>query len=325
MVRAIAGALDEFESNAEIGMVLLTGEGERGLCAGGDVKLIHEQGIPLAATFWRDEFRLNSRIARYSKPYIAIMDGITMGSGVGLSAHGRYRIVTERTRLAMPETAIGYFPDVGSNWLLAKASGEAGTYIALTGKEIDSADCIFAGLADFQVDSGDLPSLIEELGSWSGHSEVLLVDLFSSFARQPPSSSLQSHLGIVNQAFAGDSVEVILARLADQQDGFSREALRVMRTRSPTSLKLALRLIRLARDSASLEECLEREYAAGLRLLEGPDFYEGVRAVLIDKDNKPQWRPARLEEITDQQVEGYLNPLAAGSPAQAREPLFPVK
>src|SRR5690606_12137912 len=168
MVRTIHAALDSHAQDPSVSAVVMMGEGDRGLCAGGDIRALFEMGKaddPETTRFWREEFPLNYAISRYSKPFVALMDGITMGGGVGISAHGRHRVVTERTRLAMPETGIGYFPDVGATWLLPKAPGEAGTWMGLTGLEITPADCIHAGLADTCVPSGQLPALVEALGA----------------------------------------------------------------------------------------------------------------------------------------------------------------
>ncbi|MBX4939607.1 enoyl-CoA hydratase/isomerase family protein [Rhizobium binae] len=312
MIRRITQALDGFARDADVAAVVAIGEGERGFCAGGDIRALHESaraGDGLAGTFWREEFRLNHMIAVYPKPYVALMDGITMGGGVGLSSHGRHRIVTERTRLAMPETGIGYVPDVGATWLLPKAPGEAGTWLGLTGLDIDAADAIHARLADIRIASSRLGDVIETLsglprGSSSGDVDGVL----QLYAEPPGESRLRQNAPMIDRAFRFDSVEEILAALAGEDGEFAAETRRVLLTRSPTSLKLALQLLRAGRRSASLAECLGRELGACLRMLNNPDFFEGIRAAVIDKDRNPKWSPASVEAVEAAAVERFLQP-----------------
>ncbi|WP_064681206.1 enoyl-CoA hydratase/isomerase family protein [Rhizobium bangladeshense] len=312
MIRSIAEALDGFARDAEVAIVVATGEGERGFCAGGDIRALHESaraGDGLAGTFWREEFRLNHMISVYPKPYVALMDGITMGGGVGLSAHGRHRIVTERTRLAMPETGIGYVPDVGATWLLPKAPGEAGTWLGLTGLDIGAADAIYAGLADLQVASSRLDAVIDALSGVPRGSSSTDVDAVLQGLSEPRGESrLQQNAAIIDRTFSFDSVEQILTALAEEEGEFAAETRRVLLTRSPTSLKLALRLLRSGRRSTSLAECLGRELGACLQMLDNPDFFEGIRAAVIDKDRDPKWSPASVEAVTAEKVERFLKP-----------------
>ncbi|MDF0695371.1 enoyl-CoA hydratase/isomerase family protein [Rhizobium sp. MC63] len=312
MIRTIAEALDGFARDADVAIVVATGEGERGFCAGGDIRALHESaraGDGLAGTFWREEFRLNHQIAVYPKPYVALMDGITMGGGVGLSAHGRHRIVTERTRLAMPETGIGYVPDVGATWLLPKAPGEAGTWLGLTGLDIGAADAIHAGLADRHIASSRLAEVTDALSGLPRGSSSIDVDaLLQAFSEPLGESRLRQYAATIDRAFRFDSVEEILTALAEEQGDFAAETRRVLLTRSPTSLKLALRLLRAGRRSASLAECLGRELGACLQMLDNPDFFEGIRAAVIDKDRNPKWSPASVEAVKAQSVEKFLKP-----------------
>ncbi|KKZ87688.1 3-hydroxyisobutyryl-CoA hydrolase [Rhizobium phaseoli] len=312
MIRTITEALDGFARDADVATVVATGEGERGFCAGGDIRALHESaraGDGLAGTFWREEFRLNHMIAVYPKPYVALMDGITMGGGVGLSSHGRHRIVTERTRLAMPETGIGYVPDVGATWLLPKAPGEAGTWLGLTGLDIGAADALYARLADFQIASSRLGEVIESLsglprGSSSGDVDSVL----QVYAEPPGESRLRQNATMIDRAFRFNSVEEILAAL-DVEDGeFAAETRRVLLSRSPTSLKLALQLLRAGRRSASLAECLGRELGACLQMPDNPDFFEGIRAAVIDKDRNPKWSPASVEAVKAETIAKFLKP-----------------
>jgi enoyl-CoA hydratase len=319
MVRKISAALDDFVGDPHVAAVLVTGEGERGLCAGGDIRALYHSGrtgTDLAETFWRDEYVLNARIKNYPKPYVAIMDGITMGGGVGISAHGSHRVVTERTRVAMPETGIGFFPDVGGTWLLARSPGEIGTYLGLTGEPVGAADAIYAGLADFLVPVATLPGLVEALETLpagvDGEYVRTIIEAFATSVGPPP---IQEHRAEIDDAFAADEIATILASLARSDTEFARKTGATLRAKSPTSLKLTLRLLRLARTSTSLEQCLEREFAAGRKMLRGHDFCEGVRAAVIDKDRNPRWSPAMLDEIGDDDVEAYL--------IAAPEPVFP--
>jgi enoyl-CoA hydratase len=312
MVRTMQVALDAFAEDPAIAVVLVTGEGDRGLCAGGDIRVIYESGragADLAKTFWREEFRLNAAISHFPKPYIAIMDGITMGGGVGISAHGSGRMVTERTRLAMPETGIGYFPDVGATWLLSRGPGEFGTYLGLTGEQIGAADAIEAGLADVFVPSEELAALTGALSSLPiGSTPEQLSQALQGSSRPAPRSVLGANRSAIDRLFAFDSVEAIIAALETEPGEFARKALDALRSKSPISLKLTLRLLRLGRASSSLEECLERELGACAKILSTADFYEGIRAAVIDKDRNPKWSPGNLAAVTDEMVDAYLEP-----------------
>lgn len=310
MVRTIRKALEEFADDPSISVVVLKGEGDRGLCAGGDIRALYEMGRagdPDVTCFWEEEFPLNSMIAHFPKPYVALMDGITMGGGVGISSHGSHRVVTERTRLAMPETGIGYFPDVGASWLLPQAPGEVGTWMGLTGLEVGAADAIFAGLADAVVPSVRLPDLVDALGALVGDTSAEAAQaVVNRFASSPGEGRLRTHHTLIERCFAYDSVEEIIAALEAEDDEFANRSREVILSRSPTSLKLTLRLLRAGRGSSGLMECLEREFGAGKEILRHHDFYEGVRAAIIDKDRNPQWSPASLAEVTPDNIQPYL-------------------
>ncbi len=310
MVRAIREAMEQYLDDASIQAVILKGEGERGLCAGGDIRVLYDMGKrsdPEATRFWREEFPLNYAISHYPKPYVVLMDGITMGGGVGLSAHGRHRIVTERTRLAMPETGIGYFPDVGATWLLPKAPGDVGTWMGLTGIEVDAAGAIYAGLADTLVPSDRLDALVEAIGALSGEADDGSVEAtIARFSVQTTESAPEKNRSVIDRCFGFDRVEDILEALAHEGGEFAATTRDTMLKRSPTSLKLTLRLLRAGRQSSGLVECLEREFSAGVEILRNPDFYEGVRAAIIDKDRNPQWSPASLDEVQAESIDAYL-------------------
>ncbi|MDE1992347.1 MAG: enoyl-CoA hydratase/isomerase family protein [Rhizobiaceae bacterium] len=318
MIRVMAAALEEFAADAAVASVIVRGEGERAFCAGGDIRLLHESGksgSAKAEAFWREEFHLNHAIANYPKPYVALMDGITMGGGVGLSSHGSHRVVTERTRLAMPETGIGYFPDVGATWLLPRAPGEAGTWMGLTGLSINAADAIHARLADHCVASTDLTAMIEAITALpTSASGADLHELIARMSMQPGPSRLAAESMVIDRALAHDTVEEILKALSAEEGEFAAEALQTIGTRSPTSLKLTLRLLRAGRASRTLAACLQRELGACLRVLSVPDFYEGVRAAVIDKDRNPKWSSASLADVDDASIDRFF--------VEAKPPLF---
>ncbi len=310
MTLAIRAALADFAEDPSVSCVIVKGEGERGLCAGGDIRAIYALGQakdPEVTRFWREEFPVNYTISRYPKPYVALMDGIVMGGGVGIASHGGHRVVTERTKLAMPETGIGYAPDVGATWLLPKAPGEAGTWMGLTGETVDAADAIFAGLADRHVPSVRLGELVKALGLIDADaSDDDVRGVIDRFATPPGESRLAAHADLIDRAFAFDTLEEIVAALEKEEGDFARETLAVIARRSPTSLKLTLRLLRLGRRSSSLVECLEREFTVASEILRQHDFYEGVRAALVDKDRNPRWRPATLSAVEDADLDRYF-------------------
>jgi enoyl-CoA hydratase len=323
MVRAMAEALDAFARDDEVAVVLVDGAGERGLCAGGDIRAIYESGRRRdgeAERFLREEYALDARIAAYPKPYVAIMDGITMGGGVGVSAHGRHRVVTERTRLAMPETSIGFFPDVGATWLLSHAPGEVGTYLALTGATIGADDAIDAGLADRFVMSADLPALHEALASLDSSADAAdVAETLASLSQPGGAASLQAHRAAIDRLMVSDDMEEIRRALEGDGSAFAAAASRALAAASPTALKLTLRLLRSGRSSGSLEECLVREYRAACRALRGHDFFEGIRAAVIDKDKRPLWSPARLEDVEEALVAEHLAPVPDETTIFAKE------
>jgi len=317
MVGLIDRALDRFGADGAVTAVLLTGEGERALCAGGDLRSLYENETAVAEDFWRDEYRLDSRISRYEKPFVAVMDGITMGGGVGLSGHAAHRIVTERSRVAMPETGIGYLPDVGGTWLLPRAPGELGTYLGLTGAQIGAPDAILCGMADAFVPSAALPDLIAALASGEAVEAAL-----ARHAKDPGPAPLAAHRAVIDRCFAFDMVDEILAALAVDGSDFAAETTAVLLTKAPSSLVLTLCLLRLGRAAPNLEACLEREFHASLALLDEGDFREGIRAAVIDKDKSPRWNPPRLDEVDPARIARWLETRAA--PVFAKDRTGPV-
>jgi enoyl-CoA hydratase len=320
MVKAIAKALVHFEHDPAVRCILLDGEGSRGLCAGGDIRAIHESGRRQdgeAELFWREEYILNACIAEYPKPYIAIMDGITMGGGIGLAAHGSHRVVTERSKVAMPEVGIGFVPDVGGTWLLSRTPGELGTYLALTGETIGAGDAIRTGLADIMVPSERLPAMIDALASLpQAAASDEIEGVLQSYSRPADDGMLWQHRDLINNCFSRNSVEEICSALTGVVDDFASATLHSLRSKSPTSLKVTLKLLHLAHN-ASLEDCLLREFRAAVRCLQGHDFYEGIRAAIIDKDRSPRWQPDTIGAVSEADIDRYLAPVHAG------EPIFP--
>lgn len=303
MVRRIDEALAAWESDPAVETVIITGAGGRGLCAGGDIRSIYEDaraGGTASFGFWRDEYRLNARIARYPKPYVAVMDGIVMGGGVGVSAHGSVRIVTERSRIAMPETGIGFAPDVGGTYLLALAPGELGTHLALTGTQVGADDALLCGLADHFVPSDDLPRLLAGLATQP------VGDALRPYAGEPSPGELAGDRAWIDDCYGADTVEEIVARLRGHGAAAARATADTLAGRSPTALKVTLAAMRRARRIGSLERVLEQDYRSCCAALASHDLAEGIRAQVIDKDRSPLWKPATLAEVTDTEVARYF-------------------
>jgi enoyl-CoA hydratase len=307
MVERIRVALDQWEADSGVAFVLIDGAGERGLCAGGDIRAVYDATLAaqLSANenFFRNEYQLNARIAEFAKPYVALMDGIVMGGGIGLSAHGSHRVVTERSRAAMPETGIGFFPDIGATWLLSRALREFGTHVALTGDAIGAADAMICGLADVYVPSARLPTLLEALRS-CGAAE--LDGCIRGHSETPPSGVFEEGRVWIETCYAGDNVEAIIAALAARGESAARQAATTIAQRSPSSLKITLHALRTAPALGGLRPCLEREFGMALVRTGGHDFVEGVRAAIVDKDRKPRWVPASLDEMSDRDVTQFF-------------------
>ncbi|WP_398479578.1 enoyl-CoA hydratase/isomerase family protein [Tardiphaga sp.] len=312
MTREIVTALDAFEVDPSVAVIILEGAGERGLCAGGDIRGLYESAKAkgdLGKIFWREEYVLNARIAKFPKPYVAYMDGFVMGGGVGLAGHASHRIVTEKTKMAMPEVGLGFFPDVGGTWLLSRAPGELGTYFGLTGLNANGADALAARMADVLIDTGNWPALREALTKLAPGSDASAVmTKLKSFSASEQTGPVTAQRALIDRAFAHDSVEEIVAALEQDGSDFAQATLKAMADKSPRGLKVTLKLLRLGRASASLEECLSREYLAALEVFDSADFVEGVRAAIIDKDRNPKWQPPDLKGVTPEIVARYLAP-----------------
>lgn len=306
MVTTIADTLDAWATDDGVATVAISGAGERGLCAGGDIVGIYRDatsGGDATARFWADEYTLNAAIARYRKPYVAIMDGVVLGGGVGVSAHGSIRVVTERTKLGMPEVGIGFVPDVGGSWLLSRAPGELGTHLAMTGGMGSGADAIALGFADHVVPSDRLPELLGALESEPAAQAV------ARLAVDAPASALAGQRSWIDECYSADDAGEVLARLQASSARYAAEAASAIASKSPTSVCLALASLRRARTLDSLEHALDQEYRVALRIMEGTEIIEGIRAQVIDKDRTPHWSPATIAEVSRADIDHYFEDL----------------
>jgi enoyl-CoA hydratase len=315
MFRDIDHALDQFEADPAVAVIVLEGAGERGLCAGGDIRALWESSKvagDLGKVLWREEYILNARIKKFAKPYVAFMDGIVMGGGVGLSAHCSHRVVTERTKLAMPEVGLGFFPDVGGTFLLSRSPGEIGTYFGLTGQTMNGPDAIHARFADAVVPSAKLPALREVLTKvrpGTPSSEVkTLIEGFATGEKAGPVAAKQAQ---IDAWFAHDRMEDIVAALRQDGSDLAQATLKTLVEKSPRGMVVTLKLLRLARQARTLEECLVREYRAALEVFRSDDFREGVRAAVIDKDRNPKWSPPDIGDVTPAMVAPYFAEIGA--------------
>jgi enoyl-CoA hydratase len=297
MVRLIAVALDRWEEDPAVETVLIEGAGERGLCAGGDIVMFRSSALAddgAAREFWIDEYAVDARIARYPKPVVVFMDGIVMGGGVGLSAYATHRIATERLVWAMPEVRIGFSPDVGGPHLLGRAPGELGLHLALTADRIGAGDAIACGFADVQVRAALLPQLRRALRDTPPDDAIA-----AAVGRSPqePEAPLSALREIIDPCYRAESAAAIVAGLELSAHPTARAAAETIRKWSPTAQEVALHAIRRARRLDSLEQCLTQDLEVSTAFLGVPDFVEGIRAAVVDKDQEPSWSPARLEDV----------------------------
>jgi enoyl-CoA hydratase len=295
--------LDAWATDTAVKAVVIRGNGDRAFCAGGDIRALYESGkakTPYALEFYRDEYILNATIKHYPKPYIALIHGIDMGGGVGVSVNGSHRIAGETMTFAMPETGIGLFPDVGGSYFLPRCPGQIGMYLALTGARLKTTDALYAGIATHFVQRANWDTLIERLAGSAAPSDAL-----NSLADTVPDTYLAEHRKTIDTIFALESVEAIIAALDAEEEDWTDDTAKTLRTKSPTSLKVAFRQIR---EGAKLEfdDCMKMEYRMVNRIVAGHDFYEGVRAVIIDKDNVPKWQPADPSGVSDADVAAYF-------------------
>ncbi|AWG66216.1 enoyl-CoA hydratase/isomerase family protein [Mycobacteroides abscessus] len=307
MIAAMSAVLAEWEADDAVRVVVLSGVGERGLCAGGDVVAVHDSakidGVA-ARRFFRDEYVLNAQIARFPKPYVALMDGIVMGGGVGVGGHANIRIVTDTSKVAMPEVGIGFIPDVGGTYLLSRAPGQLGLHAALTGAPFSGADAIALGFADHYVPHDRLEKFTKA---------IIDSDIATALAvhgTNAPSSDLLAQRNWIDECYGGESVADIVAALQARGDERARAAADQILTRSPIALSVTLAAVRRARELPSLEAVLTQEYRVSSQSVRSHDLVEGIRAQLVDKDRNPQWVPKTLAEVTKADVEEFFQPVS---------------
>jgi enoyl-CoA hydratase len=315
MVLALRKQLDRWADDAAITRIVMTGAGDRAFSAGGDIRALYDLGKAgrhdEALQFWRDEYPLNAAIKNYRKPYVALINGIVMGGGVGVSVHGSHRVAGDRFSFAMPEVGIGFFPDVGATWFLSRMPGELGTYCALTGERFGIADALVGGVATHGISSTRFDDLMDGLTG-----TVPVEAVLAAFAEPAGEGAIMQRRAVIDRLFGGDMVENILAALDTEGLSTSADAewaaktAATIRLKSPLSLKLALAQVRRGKNW-DFDTCMRMEFRIVSRIVHGHDFYEGVRAVIIDKDNKPRWRPATLPDVDEADVERHFAPLAS--------------
>ncbi|XP_035532292.1 3-hydroxyisobutyryl-CoA hydrolase, mitochondrial isoform X2 [Morone saxatilis] len=316
MIRQIYPQLKKWENDKETEIVIIKGAGGKAFCAGGDIRAVTEAGKagdPLAEDFFREEYILNNAIGACKKPYIALIDGITMGGGVGLSVHGRFRVASEKTLFAMPETAIGLFPDVGGGYFLPRLRGKLGLFLALTGFRLKGRDVQRAGVATHFVESKKIPDLEKELVDLKSPSAEDVSRVLESYQNQSSLDSekpfvLDKHMSDIDRLFSGSSVEGIVQNLKADGSEFANKQAETLARMSPTSLKITFKQLQ-AGAALSLPDVLVMEYRLSQACMRGCDFYEGVRAVLVDKDQSPKWNPSTLEEVSEQTMEQCFSSL----------------
>ncbi|MEO0643628.1 MAG: enoyl-CoA hydratase/isomerase family protein [Pseudomonadota bacterium] len=315
MCHAMTAALSEWAHDDEVQAIIIDHvEGTRGFCAGGDIAMLRDSAINDGGTagrkFFHDEYQLNHLLFTYPKPVVAFMDGVTMGGGVGISMPAKFRVATENTRFAMPETGIGLFPDVGGGWYLSRLGGRLGQFLALTGARLKGEECLWAGLATHYVES----AMLEDLKTRIMERPERISGILSEPVGTPPKARLADNADRVLKHFASDRYEDILASLdgaADAGDDWAQKERNTLGTKSPQTCKVALRQLATSANLATFADNMRQEYRIGARVLTRPDFAEGVRAVIIDKTNDPKWDPATPEEVSEELLDAIFAPLPA--------------
>ncbi|MBA2919920.1 enoyl-CoA hydratase/isomerase family protein [Sphingomonas sp. MAH-20] len=309
MCQAILDRLATWRTNDGVRAVLFDHAEGRGFCAGGDIRMLAESGAKdgvEARAFFHAEYRMNHRLFTYSKPTVAFMDGITMGGGVGISLPCKFRIATENTRFAMPETGIGLFPDVGGGWYLSRLPRRAGQFLALTGARIDGAECLYLGLATHYIPAAALDEVKAKIAADPSAIEAIL----DAFAEEPPPARIADNMERIDRLFASDRLEDIYAALEADGSDWAQKELATLKTKSPQTMKVALRLLKEGAQMHNFADEMRQEYAVGAHVVQRHDFLEGVRAVIIDKDNAPKWNPATPEEVTEHMLDTIFAPLS---------------
>ncbi len=313
MFTALNAQLIKWETDNTIKAVVIRAAEGRAFCAGGDIRYAYEQGRahnPDIANFFGDEYKLNLRIYHFSKPYVAFLDGITMGGGVGISIHGSHRVATKRLVFSMPETSIGFFPDVGGTYFLPRLKNKIGYYLGLSGVRILYNDCLALGLVDQVVAEESLSEIINLLVTTSleKNSDARVSEIINSFSVTVEDSDLMKHESAIEKCFSKKTVEDILSELEHYPDAWCQTAANIMKSKSPTSLKITLRQLQLGA-KLNFDECMQLEYRLTNRFLNSHDLYEGIRAAIIDKDQNPHWQPQKLEDVKPEIIDYYFSPL----------------
>ncbi|WP_375393431.1 enoyl-CoA hydratase/isomerase family protein [uncultured Sphingomonas sp.] len=308
MCAGILDALNAWRTDPAVEIVLIDHAEGRGFCAGGDIRMLADSGAKDgvdARAFFHAEYRMNHALFTYAKPTVAVMDGITMGGGVGLALPCDYRIATENTKFAMPETGIGLFPDVGGGWYLSRLPGRMGQYLALTGHRIDGADCLALGLATHYLTSARLDGVKD----WITERPQEIALVLEGSSDVPDDGEVMQHCKEIDRLFASDRLEDIYAALAADPDEWATKTLATLKTKSPQTMKVSLKLLLDGRAMATFEDEMRQEYAVGARVVQRHDFLEGVRAVIVDKDNAPRWNPDTPEGVTDHVIDQIFAPM----------------
>jgi enoyl-CoA hydratase len=313
MIQNMHAQLRKWAVAPNIKAVIIRAVEGRAFCAGGDLRLTYErcrEHNPAMTNFFQEEYELNHAIFHYPKPYIALLDGITMGGGVGISIHGSHRVATNRLLFAMPETGIGFFPDVGGTYFLPRLSGHMGFYLGLVGARIKSDDCVHLGIAQHKVPHHCLSDLIESLANCLfGHdARADVTRVIQQFSEQAQASTLLAEQKHIDHVFSQPTMETIIEALHQTNHHFAKEAWDHLQKKSPTSLKVSLQALQLGA-TLNFDSCMQQEYRLATRFLLGHDFVEGIRAVIIDKDQQPRWQPDTLADVSDTDVKKYFSPL----------------
>lgn len=310
MIRSIMTQLQAWEKDDQVSCVIVEGAGGKAFCAGGDIRSVYlarlEGKRDYKDAIFREEYELNYYISKYPKPYISLIDGICMGGGLGISVHGSHRVVTEKTVMAMPETGIGFFPDVGASYFLNKCPGQIGMFMAITGEKINGADAIYSKLATHYVPSEKINELRGQLVKATSSKQAS--SIVETFKVTPPSSELVALQSLIDEIFVGNTVQEILEKLYAVKHPKAYEWVRNLAKKSPLSMAIAFTLLKRTQGK-SLKKCLPIEFRLSQRFVENYDFFEGVRALLVDKDNEPKWQPNHLSKVTTTQVRSYFKDL----------------
>lgn len=313
MFLVINEQLTKWEAADQIKAVIIRAAEGRAFCAGGDIRSAYEKKLandPTLAYFFRDEYQLNLHIHHYTKPFIALLDGITMGGGAGVSMHGSHRVATDRLLFSMPETSIGFYPDVGGSYFLSRLPYKMGFYLGLTSARVTYSDCVALGLANYMMSRDSFPQLIYALADTSleENAKAKVSETIEQFTIPYGESALLQYKNVIEKCFSKATVEEILQALEIEGSEWSLQTAAAIKTKSPTSLKITLRALQEG-EKSSIDQCMRMEYRLTNRFIEGNDFFEGIRAAIIDKDQKPKWQPAQLENVSHEMVAKYFAPL----------------